>query len=85
MGHLLGKHPKITSDMLKHLTYFSAVALLGPRQCRKTTLARCVADKLAERTIYLDLRAYLVQVIEHDVAFFLRRVYLALRCGACGR
>lgn len=33
-----------------------------------------MADKLAERAIYLDLRAYLAQVIEHDMAFFLRRV-----------
>ena len=44
------------------------------RQCGKTTLARSVAEKLAERAIYLDLRAYLVQVIERNVAFFLRRV-----------
>ena len=65
---------KLRPLLLERLTYFSAVALLGPRQCGATTLARGVADKLAERAIYLDLRAYLAQVIEHDVAFFLRRL-----------
>ena len=65
---------KLHPLLLERLTHFSAVALLGPRQCRKTTLARSVADKLDERAIYLDLRAYLAQVIEHNVAFFLRRV-----------
>ena len=65
---------KLLPLLLERLTYFSTVALLGPRQCGATTLARGVADKLAVRAIYLDLRAYLAQVIEHNVAFFLRRV-----------
>jgi len=34
---------------------FPAVALLGPRQAGKTTLAHLVADELAEKAVYLDL------------------------------
>ncbi len=37
------------------LAHFSAVALLGPRQCGKTTLARNLCQQLGERAIYLDL------------------------------
>ena len=34
---------------------FPAVALLGPRQAGKTTLARALADAMPERAVYLDL------------------------------
>jgi predicted AAA+ superfamily ATPase len=37
------------------LAAFPAVALLGPRQAGKTTLARALADGMPERTVYLDL------------------------------
>jgi predicted AAA+ superfamily ATPase len=37
------------------LAGFPAVALLGPRQSGKTTLAQALADALPERAIYLDL------------------------------
>ena len=37
------------------LTRFPAVALLGPRQVGKTTLALSLASELKERSIYLDL------------------------------
>ena len=39
----------------KLLAGFPAVALLGPRQAGKTTLARALADALPERAVYLDL------------------------------
>jgi uncharacterized protein len=37
------------------MSRFPAVALLGPRQAGKTTLARSIADELANKAIYLDL------------------------------
>ena len=37
------------------MTQFPAVALLGPRQVGKTTLAHAVAESLGEDAIYLDL------------------------------
>ena len=37
------------------LAAFPAVALLGPRQAGKTTLARALADALPTRAVYLDL------------------------------
>jgi len=41
--------------MLKLLRQFPAVALLGPRQAGKTTLAISLADDLGEKALYLDL------------------------------
>jgi uncharacterized protein len=40
---------------------FPAVALLGPRQSGKTTLAHSIADELGEAAVYLDLELVLVQ------------------------
>ena len=39
----------------QRLAHFSSVALLGPRQVGKTTLAHAVAEKRGESAIYLDL------------------------------
>ncbi len=41
--------------LTKWMTQFPAVALLGPRQVGKTTLAHVVAESLGENAIYLDL------------------------------
>jgi len=41
--------------VLKRLAQFPCVALLGPRQVGKTTLARAIADELPGQAIYLDL------------------------------
>jgi predicted AAA+ superfamily ATPase len=38
------------------LRQFPAVALLGPRQVGKTTLAHALADELGEQALYLDLK-----------------------------
>ena len=37
------------------LTRFPAVAVLGPRQVGKTTLARRLVEKLGAGAVYLDL------------------------------
>ncbi len=46
---------RIHTQVLDHLAHFPAVALLGPRQVGKTTLARQIAD--GQPSIYLDLEA----------------------------
>jgi len=43
------------SRLQELLDGFPAVALLGPRQAGKTTLAQALADKLAGQAVYLDL------------------------------
>ena len=39
----------------KRLTQMPCVAILGPRQVGKTTLARAIADKKGDKAVYLDL------------------------------
>lgn len=51
--HGLGRSLK--DRLLELLEYFPAVALLGPRQCGKTTLAFEIKDKWAGKSTYLDL------------------------------
>jgi len=41
--------------LVKYLRNFPAVALLGPRQVGKTTLAKTLVSKLKKDTIYIDL------------------------------
>lgn len=45
----------LESDLLRRLTSSAAVALLGPRQVGKTTLARTVAHDWPGGAVYLDL------------------------------
>lgn len=47
-------HRKLKERVEGYLTYFPVVAILGPRQCGKTTLAREIAKKY-KGSIYLDL------------------------------
>ena len=44
-------------DLLETLAEFPAVALLGPRQAGKTTLARVVGDGRSSSSVYLDLES----------------------------
>jgi predicted AAA+ superfamily ATPase len=46
---------RIQPEVAKMLGQFPAVALLGPRQVGKTTLALSLADSLGENALYLDL------------------------------
>jgi len=46
---------KLKQRIVKLLDYFPAVALLGPRQCGKTTLAFEIKDSWAKKATYLDL------------------------------
>lgn len=45
----------IFDTVLRRLAQFDSVALVGPRQVGKTTLAREVADEVGEKARYLDL------------------------------
>ncbi len=63
---------RLRKILLERLSYFSAVALLGPRQCGKTTLARRIVDELDVRAIYLDLERTEDLALLTDPSVFLR-------------
>ncbi len=44
----------LTDHILKRLRHYPAVALLGPRQCGKTTLAKQIISRI-KNAVYLDL------------------------------
>ena len=46
---------KITKPILKNLTYFPVVGIVGPRQVGKTTLARTLRESLTIPSLHLDL------------------------------
>src|ERR1700694_576140 len=47
---------RLAAERLQNqLRRFPAVALLGPRQVGKTTLARALADERGDHAVYLDL------------------------------
>ncbi len=46
---------KLEHQILKSLEYFPSVAILGPRQSGKTTLAKILMSKVGKEAIYLDL------------------------------
>lgn len=45
----------LTSDLKHSLNHFPVTAILGPRQCGKSTLARHIISELNTEAIYLDL------------------------------
>jgi predicted AAA+ superfamily ATPase len=55
----------------EHLRHLPAVALLGPRQAGKTTLAQAIAE--TGRSIYLDLESHLDREKLADPSFYLSR------------
>jgi len=48
---------KKEADIIKSLTNFPVVGVLGPRQCGKTTLVKKLSDKFSKPTIYLDMES----------------------------
>lgn len=46
---------KLEQQILKSLEYFPSVAILGPRQAGKTTLAKILMSKVGKEVIYVDL------------------------------
>jgi len=49
---------QLSNRILKLLNHFPAVAILGPRQVGKTTLARSLQKLMPKKTIYIDLERY---------------------------
>lgn len=48
--------PRILTDDLRHsLNHFPVTAILGPRQCGKSTLAKHIISELDTEAVYLDL------------------------------
>jgi predicted AAA+ superfamily ATPase len=59
-------------DLQELLDFFPAVAIIGPRQIGKTTLAKQLAQNLGKEVIYLDLedeRDY-IKLLENANAYF---------------
>jgi uncharacterized protein len=46
---------KQTQQILKLLSFFPAIGLVGPRQVGKTTLVKAISGQIAKEVIYLDL------------------------------
>ncbi|MBO0939019.1 ATP-binding protein [Fibrella sp. HMF5335] len=62
------------SDLLQRLAYFPAVALLGPRQAGKTTLAQLVQINVGRPSVYFDLeRSSDLAKFQHDPVLFLEQ------------
>ncbi len=65
---------KLRSDVLSHLRLFPAVALIGPRQVGKTTLARDLSADLPGTIRYFDLeRREDQERIQADPGYFLEQ------------
>lgn len=46
---------KSEKELLELLSFFPVVAIVGPRQVGKTTLAKIVVEKIKKESVYLDL------------------------------
>lgn len=71
---------KLTKDLKDSLSHFPVTAILGPRQCGKSTLARYIISELDTEAIYLDLeRPSDLQKLD-DAEWFLSRQKEKLVC-----
>lgn len=64
-----------TKRILKYLNHFPVVAIIGPRQVGKTTLAKLLQKKLQKESTYLDLERLedLVKIEEPSLYFDKRK------------
>ena len=62
---------RIQKDIIKSLAYFPVVAIVGPRQVGKTTLAKQVVETIKTPSVYLDLEKVSDVNKLRDAEFFL--------------
>ena len=62
---------RIYADIKDSLSYFPIVAIIGPRQVGKTTLAKQIMIESAKPTLYLDLELYSDLFKLNDAELFL--------------
>ncbi len=75
-----GYIPRLLEDGIKKdLDFFPVVAILGPRQSGKSTLAKHIIQK-KERSVYLDLEDYNDLDRLHDPLFYFTRYAGSLIC-----
>jgi len=48
-------HRKLESEIIRGIKYNPVIAILGPRQCGKSTLAKYIAGEISMEVLYLDL------------------------------
>ena len=73
-------HRKLTEELEYSLKHFPVTAILGPRQCGKSTLAKHIITRLETEAVYLDLeRPSDLQKLE-DAEWFLSRQKGKLVC-----
>jgi predicted AAA+ superfamily ATPase len=61
----------IEDKLIKLLKHFPSVAILGPRQVGKTTLAKEIRTRLIKESIYLDLENPVdLGALDHPIEFF---------------
>lgn len=71
---------QLSNDLTHSLNHFPVTAILGPRQCGKSTLAKHIISKLNNEAVYLDLeRPSDLQKLE-DAEWFLSRQKGKLVC-----
>jgi uncharacterized protein len=64
---------KLSEHIVNRLAFFPAVALLGPRQCGKTTLAAMIASQHGDPVVMLDLERADDLALLADAPLFLRQ------------
>lgn len=62
---------RIQKDIIKSLTYFPVVAIVGPRQVGKTTLSKQIIASIKTPSVYLDLEKVSDLNKLQDAEFFL--------------
>lgn len=62
---------KLTTRLLEDLSFFPAVAIVGPRQVGKTTLAKHLQTQISTSSIYIDLENPIDQkrFVDDDITF----------------
>ncbi|MDZ7314472.1 MAG: ATP-binding protein, partial [candidate division KSB1 bacterium] len=69
---------KVTTELIKLINQFPVVAIIGPRQVGKTTLAKHLMDHINKECIYLDL-----ELPEDQAKLYEPQLYLEQHVDKC--